>query len=212
MFTGLIEEIGKIISIIRKGNYITIKIQSRVCVEDLTKGDSIAVDGVCLTAVDYDRNSFSADVTYETLKNTTLSTLKPGDPVNLERAITSHKRLGGHFVQGHVEGVGRIISKKVYGETKELSIQIPEHLKKYIVEKGSIALNGVSLTVAEFHDPILKIVLIPETLKNTNLRCKKPGDFLNIETDILAKYVEKVYSGKKSTEILTLQKLKELGF
>ena len=212
MFTGLIEEIGKIISIIRKGNYITIKIQSRVCVEDLTKGDSIAVDGVCLTAVDYDRNSFSADVTYETLKNTTLSTLKPGDPVNLERAITSHKRLGGHFVQGHVEGVGRIISKKVYGEAEELSIQIPEHLKKYIVEKGSIALNGVSLTVAEFHDPILKIVLIPETLKNTNLGHKKPGDFLNIETDILAKYVEKVYSGKKSTEILTLQKLKELGF
>lgn len=212
MFTGLIEEIGKVIQIERKGSYSTLKVQSRTCVENMTKGDSIAVDGVCLTVTAHDRNGFTADITHETLRNTTLSMLKPGDSVNLERAVTPDKRFGGHFVQGHVEGIAKIISKKFQGETQELFVKIPDHLKEYIVEKGSIALNGVSLTVVEFNDSTVKIVLIPETLKSTNLGHKKPGDFLNVETDILAKYVKSSYPGKKVSEPLTFQKLKDLGF
>lgn len=182
MFTGIVEEVG----FVEAGPRFAIRC-SRV-LSDLTLGASIAVNGVCLTAVDIRPDGFSADLAQETLARTNLGDLSPCDPVNLERPVTMQTRLSGHIVQGHVDGTG-VLESFVNGE---LSVRVPEDLARYLVYKGSVCLDGISLTVAAFEDYRLKVAIIPHTIEATNLASRKPGDRLNIECDILAKHVDKL--------------------
>lgn len=210
MFTGLIEEIGEIVGIIPNPEGKAFSISCRIVSGDLKTGDSIAVDGVCLTVVDLSKNRFSAQAVLESLQRTTLGIAKTGNRVNLERAMAANGRFGGHFVQGHVDGIAEIVSWKFQGESAILTIRIPDEFVRFIVEKGSIAINGVSLTIAKKEGALVSVALIPTTLKMTNLASKKNGDFVNIEVDLMAKYVDNFLNPGKST--LTPEKIKEWGF
>lgn len=188
MFTGIIEEIGTVKSI--KSKAITIKADK--IFEDLKLGDSVAVNGTCLTVSSFSNKIFNADITSETLNRTNLGDLKSGFKVNLERALTLNGRLGGHIVSGHVDGIG--IIKNIYRNSKDiiLTVEVPFDLMKYIIEKGSVAVDGISLTIAEVNKNNFSIALIPHTFKETSLYYKKEGDKVNIENDIIGKYVEKL--------------------
>lgn len=212
MFTGIIEEIGIVKEFIRSGHSALITIKCEKILEDyfspLTShlsliGDSIAIDGVCQTVVKFDKNSFSVQVSAETLDITTFSRLKTGDKVNLERALTINTRLGGHIVSGHVDGLGKIKSVKSVGnEFYDLKLEVEKDLTKYIVKKGSITINGISLTVADISSNEVSVAVIPQTFEHTNLNNLKSGDYVNIEVDILAKYVEKLLStGNNSSTV-----------
>lgn len=196
MFTGIVEEIGKIKSF----NGEKLVVECKKVLENTQLGDSIAIDGCCQTVVDLTSNTFSTDVSTETLK--IIKGFKAGELVNLERALTPESRMGGHIVQGHVDGVARYLG--------EMRFEVPKELDKYIVYKGSIAINGVSLTVAQNERNTFAVAIIPHTLKNTNLKTLKTGDFVNIETDIVGRYVEKFLSTKDNN--LTEDFLKENGF
>ena len=196
MFTGIIEELGKVVAIEPQADAIRLTIQGPIVASDLHRGDSIAVSGTCLTAVEFDANGFTADVMQETLNLTSLDGIKVGDPVNLERAMTAATRFGGHVVQGHVDGVGKVISREPSENWEWVRVQIPTELMKYVVLKGSITIDGISLTVNEVGDDFVGLSLIPETLRLTTLGYKQPGDKVNIEADVMAKHIERLLEAR----------------
>ncbi|MFE9201579.1 riboflavin synthase [Micromonospora sp. NPDC007230] len=196
MFTGIVEELGEVVRTTETGgDSALVAIRGPLVTSDARHGDSIAVNGVCLTVVDVDGGVFTADVMGETLRRTALGALRPGDPVNLERAAALGSRLGGHLVQGHVDGVGEIVSREPAAQWETVRFRLPAALSRYVVEKGSITVDGVSLTVADVGDDWFAVGLIPTTLKLTTLGAKGPGDPVNLEVDVLAKYVERLLAG-----------------
>jgi riboflavin synthase len=194
MFTGLIAELGEVTAITKGETSAVFSINSPALISEIKLGDSVAVNGVCLTATSLSSTGFTADVMVQTLSLTSLSQIIVGSPVNLELAAQLNARMGGHMVQGHVDGVATVIGLTPGEKWAQFDIKVPEHLTKYIVNQGSICLDGVSLTVGEISDANnqLTVWLIPETLERTNLSAKKPGDLINIEVDVLAKYVERL--------------------
>lgn len=211
MFTGIIEEIGIIKSISSDNQKKRFKISAKKILLDLEIDHSVAVNGVCLTVVDRDQTAFSADAVAETLQKSTLADLEINNQVNLERALRLQDRLGGHLVQGHVDGKGKIISFVDGSDYRTLEIEIPPELQLYTIVKGSIAIDGVSLTIAETHDDILKMALIPHTIKHTIFQYKKTGDRVNLEVDFFAKYIEQFLKSAGETK-LTQTWLKQQGF
>ena len=192
MFTGIVEELGSVKAIEQLPDAIRLTISGPLVVSDANRGDSISVSGACLTVVEKDADSFTADVMQETLKLTSLDGVTVGDAVNLERAMTAATRFGGHVVLGHVDGVGEIISRQPSENWEWVRVQIPGGLMKYVVLKGSITIDGISLTVNELGDNWISLSLIPETLKVTTLGSKKPGDKVNVEVDVMAKHIERL--------------------
>jgi riboflavin synthase len=196
MFTGLIEELGRVKAIEHQSDAVRLTIEGPLVTSDAHRGDSIAVCGTCLTVIEFGKGEFTADVMKETLDKTSLSTIKVGDPVNLERAMTAETRFGGHVVQGHVDGVGEIISREPSENWEWLRIRIPRELMKYVVYKGSITLDGVSLTVNEVGDDFVGLSLIPETLAVTTLGSKAIGEKVNVEADVMAKHIERLLEAR----------------
>jgi len=192
MFTGIIEELGIVRGIEERGENARIVISANVVTEGTNHGDSISVNGVCLTALDIQPDSFAADVSRETLLRSTLGRLRPGSPVNLERAVTPATRLGGHIVQGHVDARGRFTSVEDHGESWTVKIAYPKEIARYLVFKGSVAVEGISLTIAGLTDDHFEIAIIPKTWEVTNLSHLKPGDEVNLEVDVIGKYVERL--------------------
>jgi riboflavin synthase len=217
MFTGIIEQLGRIASVAAHadGGKLRIDLSGDAGIASgLKQGDSIAVNGCCLTVVDFDANHFSADLSGETLRRTSLGELKQGAPVNLERPLAAGARLGGHFVQGHVDGVGRVTALTPEGENWWLCVRVPENLRRYVAEKGSISIEGISLTVAHWENGIARIALIPFTYQHTNVHSLATGDPVNLEVDILAKYVESLLGSAKTeqTTQLNVVELTKQGF
>ena len=198
MFTGIIEELGSVKAIDVLPDAIRLTIEGPLVVSDVNRGDSISVSGACLTAVEHDATSFTADVMQETLKLTSLDGIKVGDPVNLERAMTAATRFGGHVVLGHVDGVGEVISREPSENWEWVRVSIPKELMKYVVLKGSITLDGISLTVNELGDDWVGLSLIPETLAVTTLGSKKPGSKVNVEVDVMAKHIERLIEARNN--------------
>lgn len=200
MFTGLVEDVGSIAEIApAPGGGARVSVRTRLPNQDLERGASIAVDGACLTVVERNNGTFSADVSVETLRRTTLSDRRPGDAVNLERPLALGERLGGHLVLGHVDGVGRIRGREQAGEAVRVVVELPRDLLPLVVEKGSVALDGISLTVNEFSgDDGISLMLIPETLRGTTWGNKRAGDRVNVEADILAKHVARLLQAQRS--------------
>jgi riboflavin synthase len=196
MFTGIVEELGRVKAIEPQADALRLTIEGPLVVSDANRGDSIAVCGTCLTVVEHDATSFTADVMQETLNLTSLAGIKVGDPVNLERAMTAATRFGGHVVQGHVDGLGEVISRTPSENWELVQVRIPKHLMKYVVLKGSITIDGVSLTVNEVGDDFIGLSLIPETLKLTTLGSKQPGDKVNVEADVMAKHIERLLEAR----------------
>ena len=196
MFTGIIEELGRVKAIEHQSDAVRLTIEGPLVVSDAHRGDSIAVCGTCLTVIEFGDGQFTADVMKETLDKTSLSTVKVGDPVNLERAMTAETRFGGHVVQGHVDGVGEIISREPSENWEWLRIRIPRELMKYVVYKGSITLDGVSLTVNEVGEDFVGLSLIPETLTVTTLGSKAIGEKVNVEADVMAKHIERLLEAR----------------
>src|SRR5215218_5276457 len=192
MFTGIIEELGSVRSIEERGENARIVIAASVVTEGTNHGDSIAVNGVCLTALDIHPDSFAADVSRETLLRSTLGRLRSGAPVNLERAVMPTTRLGGHIVQGHVDARGQFAGVENHGESWTVRIAYPREIARYLVFKGSVAVEGISLTIAGLTDDHFEIAIIPKTWEVTNLSRLKPGDGVNLEVDVIAKYVERL--------------------
>ncbi len=211
MFTGIIEEIGTVRRIEHGAKGARLTIQAKTVLEDTRIGDSIATNGVCLTVVSMTGDSFSADVMAESLRRSSLGTLQGGSPVNLERAMAANGRFGGHIVSGHIDGTGTIASQKREDNAVWVKIKTPAPLLRYIVEKGSIAIDGVSLTVAAVTDTDFSVSIIPHTGAQTILLGKKPGDPVNLECDVIGKYVEKLTAPHKTDGIST-NFLAENGF
>ena len=198
MFTGIVEELGTVAAVEDRGDAVRLSIRADTVLEDVRLGDSIAVNGCCLTVTGVDGAVWTADVMQETLDKTSLRDAVPGEQVNLERAVTVDKRLGGHIVQGHVDGVGTVLARTPSEHWEVVEISLPDGLARYLVDKGSIAVDGVSLTVVEAGEDRFTVSLIPETLARTTLGGRRPGDRVNLETDVIAKHVEKLvraYSG-----------------
>jgi len=214
MFTGIVEETGRIEKTALIEGGLRMNISAEKILEDTKVNHSICVDGVCLTVIEISQNSFWVDVVGATLEKTTFNHFQQNDMVNLERSVRLNDRLGGHLVQGHINAIGKISELKKLGENYLLKIEIPVELEKYIIKEGSIAINGISLTIADLKKNEISISIIPHTWLNTNLRSKNTNDFVNVEVDILAKYVEKLLSqsisssGKNISEVW----LKELGY
>ncbi|MBZ5733869.1 riboflavin synthase [Nocardioides sp. TRM66260-LWL] len=192
MFTGLVEELGTVAAIEPQGDALRLTIRATTVLEDAGLGDSIAVNGCCLTVAERTDDTWTADVMQETLDKTSLAGIAPGDRVNLERAVTAGTRLGGHIVQGHVDGVGEIVRRSPSEHWEVVEITLPPHLARYLVDKGSVTVDGTSLTVVEAGAESFTISLIPETLARTTLGLKQPGERVNLEVDVIAKYVEKL--------------------
>ena len=208
MFTGIVEEIGQIQEI--SSNKLSIK-----CVkilDDVSLGDSIAVNGVCLTVKELLLNSFVADISPETMSVTALKYLKVGNFVNLERALKADGRFGGHIVSGHIDGLGKLLETKKNGSFYDIKFELDQNQEKYAVKKGSITINGISLTIADIQKNIIKLAIIPHTFDNTVLKYLKIGDYVNIEVDILAKYIEKFLSTSDNKTEISLEFLQEHGF
>ncbi|MGQ5264252.1 riboflavin synthase [Micromonospora sp. ZYX-F-536] len=197
MFTGIVEELGEVVAVTSTaGDSALVAVRGPLVTSDARHGDSIAVNGVCLTVVEAADGVFTADVMGETLRRSALGALRPGDPVNLERAAALGSRLGGHLVQGHVDGVGELISREPAEQWETVRFRLPAALARYVVEKGSITIDGVSLTVAEVGADEFAVGLIPTTLKLTTLGAKDVGDPVNLEVDVLAKYVERLLGAR----------------
>jgi riboflavin synthase len=194
MFTGLIAELGVVTAINKGESSAVFTIDAPQLISEIALGDSVAVNGVCLTATSINGTTFTADVMVQTLSLTSLSQIAAGSPVNLELAAQLNARMGGHMVQGHVDGVATVVGLMPGDKWAQFDITVPAHLSKYIVNQGSICLDGVSLTVGAIDDAtnVVTVWLIPETLERTNLSSKKPGDLINVEVDVLAKYVERL--------------------
>jgi riboflavin synthase len=210
VFTGIVEEVGTLVVREDGSDSAVLRIRAATVLEDVKLGDSIAVNGVCLTVTAVDGDVWSTDVMAETLRRSSLGATAAGAPVNLERAVTAHTRLGGHMVQGHVDGVGRVLSRTPGDAWEVVRIALPAELARYVVEKGSIAVDGVSLTVSAVtavgaggaggdsadDDPWFEVSLIPTTLRETTLGARAPGDPVNLEVDVIAKYVERLLGGR----------------
>jgi riboflavin synthase len=196
VFTGIIEELGTVSGVQELADSIRLQVSGELIRSDLSQGESVSVNGVCLTAAELTTDGFIADVMLETLNRSSLSGIKQGDRVNLERAMSGAGRFGGHVVQGHVDGVAEIISREPSANWEVVKVRIPSDLSKYVVHKGSITFDGVSLTVNEISDDVVSLSLIPETLRLTTLGAKKVGDKLNVEADILAKHIEKLIEAR----------------
>jgi riboflavin synthase len=214
MFTGIIEEIGKISETKPIAGGLTLKIEAKEILKDISVNDSICVDGVCLTATKISENSFWVDAVGATLEKSTFAEIKTNHFVNLERSLRLNDRLGGHLVQGHVNGIGTISETQKVGENYSLKISIAEELEKYLIKEGSIAVNGISLTIADTYKNQITISIIPHTWQNTTLKFKQANDKVNIEIDILAKYIEKLLlKNEDKTKANVSEKwLKELGY
>lgn len=197
MFTGIVEELGTVAAVDDLGDAVQLSIRAEKVLEDVSLGDSIAVNGCCLTVVRHDGEVWTADVMRETLDKTSLAGIAPGDRVNLERAVTAGTRLGGHIVQGHVDGVGTLVRRSPSEHWEVVEIALPQHLARYLVDKGSITVDGVSLTVVEAGPESFTISLIPETLARTTLGLRQPGERVNLEVDVIAKYVEKLLAPRQ---------------
>ena len=196
MFTGIIEELGRVRKVEKRGEDARIVIEARTVTNGSTNGDSISVNGVCLTALDVQPNSFAADVSKETLLRSTLGSLSAGSSVNLERAVTPATRLGGHIVQGHVDARGKFLGSESHGESWTFRIAYPKEIARYLVFKGSVAVEGISLTISALTDDYFEIAVIPKTWEVTNFSQLKPGDEVNLEVDVIAKYVERIVTAR----------------
>lgn len=213
MFTGLIGEVGRVRSLERGSGEASIAITCSAVVEDAKPGDSIAVDGACVTVESVGDAGFTAFLSQETLERTTLGGLRRDDPANLEAALRPSDRLGGHMVQGHVEGVGMVRALKRMGKGAELDVEIPPHLLQYVIPKGSIALGGISLTVARLHTGVVTVAVIPATLDRSTMGTWGPGRRINVETDMVGRYiVAYLKSVHPKGEALSVETLKEMGF
>lgn len=215
MFTGIVEEIGTIRSIKKGAKSAVITIEAKTVMEDIHLGDSIAMNGVCLTVTSFDKSSYCVDVMHETLRRTNLGTMQSGSKVNLERAMAANGRFGGHIVAGHVDGTGTIVSMTKDDNAVWITVQTDPSVLKYIIEKGSITIDGISLTVAEVTDSTFSISMIPHTGAHTTLLNHKPGDTVNLENDMVGKYVEKLLNFQKKEEKksnITWEFLAENGF
>jgi riboflavin synthase len=212
MFTGIIEEIGTISRIQRGGTWCVLTIAAKTVLEDAKLGDSIAVNGVCLTVTSFSQNHFTVDVMPETFEKTNLSKFTMGERVNLERAIVAGGRFGGHMVSGHVDGQGRIATRENYGNAVVFKIEATEQLLHYMVPKGSITIDGISLTILEVGSSSFSISIIPHTLQETTLQTKGVGDQVNLECDMIGKYIEKFISARKPSSGITHSFLSENGF
>ena len=214
MFTGIVEEVGRVRRIEQRGENRRITIAAKNVSKDLKTGDSVAVSGVCLTAVDIKTESFSADLAPETWLRTSLSRLKEGALVNLELPMKADGRFGGHIVQGHVDGVGRVVALERIADSENfwLRIELPREIEKYTVYKGSISIEGISLTVAKLEGTSCTVAIISHTVEMTNLNSLKPGDPVNLEADLIAKYVEKMMTNAPAESSLTVEELVRQGF
>ena len=214
MFTGIVEELGKIKSFETLSSGAKLNVECKNILSDIKIGDSICVNGVCQTVTEFDSSSFSAMLSDETLRITNFSDIKKGDFVNLERALTLNSRLGGHIVSGHIDSIGRLISAEKLSDFYSLKFEIPQENSKYIAYKGSVTIDGISLTVASVNENRFTVAIIPHTFENTVLKFLKEGDSVNIETDILAKYVEKLlgFGDNKTKDAISMEFLKENGF
>lgn len=220
MFTGIIEEIGTVKFIKKASVSAELGISCKYILDDVHLGDSIAVNGVCLTVTAFDSSGFTADVMHETLNRSSLGSLGAGSPVNLERAMAADGRFGGHIVSGHIDGTGKIAKLTKDENAVWFRINCGDHLLRYIMEKGSIAIDGISLTVAKVHDDGFEVSIIPHTLSETILGTKKPGDTVNLENDCIGKYVERLMGFKEKMnaggfdkkENITMEFLIENGF
>ncbi|SDW56178.1 riboflavin synthase alpha chain [Marininema mesophilum] len=210
MFTGLVEEVGRIQKLDRKGMAMRLSVEAKKVLEGVAIGDSIAVNGVCLTVTDFDKDAFAVDVMPETMKKSNLGRLRPGSAVNLERALAVGDRLGGHFVQGHADGVGKIRSRQPVENAVLFHISVPKELTRTMVDKGSVAVNGISLTLVTVEKEGFAVSIIPHTLEHTQLVHAQPGDEVNIEIDMLGKVVAKLI-GEGRTE-MTAESLRNFGF
>lgn len=212
MFTGIIEEIGKVKRLQRGARSFTLEVECSLVLEGTQVGDSIATNGVCLTVTTLTGSGFTADVMPETVQRTALGELMPGSPVNLERALTLQTRLGGHLVSGHIDGTGRIADRRQDDTALWLTVEADSHLLRYIIEKGSVCLQGVSLTVARVDERSFAVSLIPHTQAATTLHSARVGDLVNIENDVIAKYVEKLYGNRHDEQPDILSKMAQCGF
>jgi riboflavin synthase len=216
MFTGIILAIGKIAAIGRRAGDCHLKIDTgKLSLTDVALGDSIAVNGVCLTAVELGAHYFCADVSNETLSRTILNTATVGMPVNLELALTPSTRMGGHIVSGHVDGIGKVMEKKADGRSFRFKVKAPDELAKYIAEKGSICINGISLTVNEVKGAVFSVNIVPHTLEETTLRDATVGTEVNLEVDLLARYMERLMQGEAAAKDhggITEKLLQDSGF
>ncbi len=213
MFTGIIEELGSIESIEARAAGARLVVKCKTVLSDASPGVSIAVNGVCLTAVDLTGTSFAADLAPETLARTNLGNLRTGSEVNLERPLAPTSRLSGHIVQGHVDGVGELVSLAPLGNDNWwLEVRPPKELDPYLVFKGSVALDGISLTLARVEGDTLAVTIIPHTYRNTNLRSRRAGDRINIECDVIAKYVQKMLGSIERPSKLSIEELRNQGY
>jgi len=213
VFTGIVEEIGHVRQITRQGEFQRMQISAQRVLEDVKMGDSINVDGVCQTVVHFDAQSFSVETVSETLSRTTLGQFQSGRPVNLERALCPGDRLGGHIVQGHVDGVGHVGSMQERQNEWRIQITAPSTLQRYIAEKGSIAIDGTSLTVAHLSDEGFTISVIPHTFDYTILSQRRVGDAVNLEVDVLARYIERLLAGGAGSNAgLSFESLRNMGY
>ena len=212
MFTGLIEGIGKVTAVDRSGQDMTLTIAPDFDMSDCRVGDSICVSGICLTATGIQEGFFSAYASAETISRSTLGYIRHGDTVNLERAMRLSDRMGGHIVSGHVDGVGRIIHMSQAQRSWIIRVEIESSLARYTIEKGSVAMDGISLTINRCDDRSFEVNIIPETASKTTLMKKRTGDLLNIETDIIAKYIEKLIMKDKASSGIDMKMLEAFGF
>ena len=216
MFTGIIQQVGTFKRKLKESNKYKLQIEVNDFLEDVSTGDSIAVNGVCLTVVNFNTSTFTVDVMPETVKSTNLDKLTKGAKVNLEKSLQPNSFMGGHIVSGHVDGTGVLKNIKDEKNAKIFTFKVDENISKYLVDKGSVALNGISLTVMDYSPEVLKVSLIPETINSTNLKYLKAGALVNIETDIIGKYVNKFLTDNKTDNSkqkeLDKQMLRENGF
>jgi riboflavin synthase len=212
VFTGIIEEVGVVEALDLRPAGARLRVRCKTVLEDAAEGASISVNGVCLTLVEPRDGLFTADVAPETLRRSNLGDLRPKSPVNLERALSASGRLDGHIVQGHVDGTGELLSLKSIGDGNWwMVVRAPRELERYLVSKGSVALDGMSLTIASMEADSMSVAVIPHTYRNSNLPSRRTGDRLNLECDVLAKYVEKLL-GPRAKSSLTIEQLRELGY
>ncbi len=210
MFTGIVEEVGTVRSLERGGGGAWLKVRAQRVLEDLKIGDSIAVEGVCLTVTELSEGDFTAELSTETLRTTSLGNIRPGRPVNLERSLRLGERLGGHLVTGHVDGVGKVVGKGREGPTELVTIEAPQEVMRYLVDKGSVAVDGISLTVARLERGAFTVAIISHTAEATTLLTKGVGEAVNLEADIMGKYVERLL--KKEERSLDREFLAEHGY
>jgi riboflavin synthase len=212
MFTGIIVELGEVSAVKKRGGIVHLSLNSKEIIKDADIGDSISVNGTCLTLVEIKGATMSFDLSDETLSSTNLGFLKPGDRVNLEPSLRPDSKLGGHFVSGHVDGIGRIKSKAEIGDTFKIEIDVPEKVVYFLVEKGSVAVDGISLTVVDILKDSFTVVIIPHTSRLTTMGFKGPGDTVNVEVDIIGKYVAKFLNKGMDKDAKFMKILTEEGY